>query len=323
MNVSRQTDRMGEDREPDGDLFEYEIDPACSRKRLDVYLTDVQSDISRSYIQKLIDSGRVTVNGAPAKSNYKLKAGDRVALTVPEPEPLDVQAEAIPLNIVYEDAGLIVIDKPPGMVVHPAPGHSAGTLVNALLHHCKDLPGIGGVERPGIVHRLDKDTSGLILVAKTSAVLQDLLRQFQERRVRKVYLALVKGRVDPPSGWIDAPIGRHRVHRKKMALTEGGREAQTYYEVLRQFDHHALVCAEPKTGRTHQIRVHLASIGHPILGDRLYGHLRGVPVPKLNRQALHAYRLEVTHPQTGAAMQWVSPLPEDMARHAGGALDGV
>ncbi|CAI2719033.1 RluA family pseudouridine synthase [Nitrospina watsonii] len=294
--------------------FEYDIDPPCAKKRLDVFLTEVQSDISRSYIQKLIDSERVTVNGAAAKPHYKVKAGDRVALTVPDPQPLDVQAEAIPLNIVYEDASLIVVDKPPGLVVHPAPGHGGGTLVNALLHHCKDLKGIGGVERPGIVHRLDKDTSGLVLVAKTGAALNDLLRQFKERQVKKVYLALVKGKVEPASGWIDAPIGRHRQHRKKMALNDDGRAAQTYYEVEKQFSQFALLRAEPKTGRTHQIRVHLASIGHPILGDRLYGHLRGATVPRIARQALHAHRLEVTHPESGQALQWVSPLPADLVQ---------
>lgn len=294
--------------------FEYDIDPPCAKKRLDVFLTEVQSDISRSYIQKLIDSERVTVNGVAAKPHYKVKAGDRVMLTVPDPQPLDVQAEAIPLNIVYEDASLIVVDKPPGLVVHPAPGHAGGTLVNALLHHCKDLKGIGGVERPGIVHRLDKDTSGLVLVAKTGAALNDLLRQFKERQVKKVYLALVKGKLEPASGWIDAPIGRHRQHRKKMALNDDGRAAQTYYEVEKQFSQFALVRAEPKTGRTHQIRVHLASIGHPILGDRLYGHLRGATVPRMARQALHAHRLEVTHPESGQALQWVSPLPADLVQ---------
>ncbi|MCF8721318.1 RluA family pseudouridine synthase [Nitrospina gracilis] len=294
--------------------FEYDIDPACAAKRLDVFLTEVQSDISRSYIQKLIDSGRVVVNGSVSKSNYKVKTGDRVELTVPDPEPLDVRPEAIPLDIVYEDASLIVVNKPPGMVVHPAPGHSTGTLVNALLHHCRDLTGIGGVARPGIVHRLDKDTSGLVLVAKTAAALENLSAQFKERQVKKVYLALVKGRVEPASGWIDAPIGRHRVHRKKMALNEGGREAQTYYAVEKQFREYALVRVEPKTGRTHQIRVHLASIGCPILGDRLYGHLRGASVPRLERQALHAYRLEVTHPESGERVQWEAPLPEDLTR---------
>lgn len=306
--------RMNPLQEPAVEHFEYDIDPACAARRLDVFLTEVQSDISRSYIQKLIDSGRVAVNGSVAKSNYKVKTGDRVELTVPDPEPLDVRPEAIPLDIVYEDASLIVVNKPPGMVVHPAPGHSTGTLVNALLHHCRDLTGIGGVARPGIVHRLDKDTSGLVLVAKTAAALENLSAQFKERQVQKVYLALVKGRVEPASGWIDAPIGRHRVHRKKMALNEGGREAQTHYTVEKQFREYALVRVEPKTGRTHQIRVHLASIGYPILGDRLYGHLRGAPVPRLGRQALHAYRLEVTHPQSGERVQWEAPLPEDLAR---------
>ncbi|MGP0565832.1 MULTISPECIES: RluA family pseudouridine synthase [unclassified Nitrospina] len=294
--------------------FEYDIDSPCASKRLDVFLTEVQADISRSYIKKLIDSHRVRVNGSIAKSNYKVKTGDCVELTVPDPEPLDVRPEAIPLDIVYEDASLIVVNKPAGMVVHPAPGHSTGTLVHALLHHCKDLSGIGGVERPGIVHRLDKDTSGLVLVAKTATALENLLKQFQERQVKKVYLALVKGKVEPASGWIEAPIGRHRVHRKKMALNDGGRDAQTYYAVEKQFREYALVRAEPRTGRTHQIRVHLASIGHPILGDRLYGHLRGASVPRLDRQALHAHRLQVTHPQSGEGCDWTVPFPEDLAK---------
>ena len=168
--------------------FEYDIDPACAKKRLDVFLTEVQADITRSYIKKLIETERVTVNGAPAKAHYKLKEGDHVEVEVPDPEPLEVKPEAIPLDIVYEDASLIVINKPPGMVVHPAPGHSGGTLVNALLHHCDDLAGIGGVERPGIVHRLDKDTSGLIVAAKTETCMQSLTRQFKERDIRKVYL---------------------------------------------------------------------------------------------------------------------------------------
>jgi 23S rRNA pseudouridine1911/1915/1917 synthase len=293
--------------------FEYDIDPACGKKRLDVFLTEVQADITRSYIKKLIETESVTVNGAPAKAHYKLKEGDHVTVEVPDPEPLEVQPEAIPLTIVYEDASLIVIDKPPGMVVHPAPGHSGGTLVNALLYHCKDLSGIGGVERPGIVHRLDKDTSGLIVAAKTDACMQSLTRQFKERDIKKVYLALAKGIFESKTGVIDVPIGRHKIHRKKMSThTSAGREAQTRYEVLRQLDGFAFVQLFPRTGRTHQLRVHLASIGHPILGDRLYGGTLGPGLPQIARQALHAHRLELTHPVTGNLLQLESPLPSDM-----------
>lgn len=293
--------------------FEYDIDPACAKKRLDVFLTEVQADITRSYIKKLIETERVTVNGAPAKAHYKLKEGDHVEVEVPDPEPLEVRPEAIPLDIVYEDASLIVINKPPGMVVHPAPGHSGGTLVNALLHHCDDLAGIGGVERPGIVHRLDKDTSGLIVAAKTETCMQSLTRQFKERDIRKVYLALAKGTFESKTGVIDVPIGRHKTHRKKMSThTSAGREAQTRYEVLRQLDGFAYVQLFPRTGRTHQLRVHLALIGHPILGDRLYGGTLGPGLPPIERQALHAYRLELTHPVTENLLQLESPLPPDM-----------
>ena len=293
--------------------FEYDIDPACVKKRLDVFLTEVQADITRSYIKKLIEAEHITVNGTPAKAHYKLKTGDRVKVEVPDPEPLEVKPEPIPLNIVHEDASLIVIDKPPGMVVHPAPGHSGGTLVNALLHHCKDLAGIGGVERPGIVHRLDKDTSGLIVAAKTDACMQSLTRQFKERDIHKVYLAFAKGTFESQTGVIDVPIGRHKTHRKKMSTRNPtGRDAQTRYEVIRQLDGYAYLQLFPKTGRTHQLRVHLASIGHPILGDRLYGGTLGPGLPKIPRQALHAHRLELIHPVTGDLLQLESPLPSDM-----------
>ena len=293
--------------------FEYDIDPACGGKRLDVFLSEVQDDITRSYIKKLIETERVTVNGSPAKAHYKLKDGDHVSMSVPDPEPLEVQAEAIPLSIVYEDDCLIVIDKPAGMVVHPAPGHSGGTLVNALLHHCKDLSGIGGVERPGIVHRLDKDTSGLIAVAKTEACMQSLSRQFKDRDIHKVYLAFAKGTFALKTGVIDAPIGRHKIHRKKMSTrAPASREAETRYEVIRQLDGFAYVRLFPKTGRTHQLRVHLASVGHPILGDSLYGGTLGPGIPQIARQALHAHRLELTHPATGDYLQLESPLPSDM-----------
>ena len=293
--------------------FEYDIDPACSQKRLDVFLAEVQADITRSGVKRLIESDCVAVNGAPAKAHYKLKEGDQVTMSVPDPEPLEVRPEAIPLSIVYEDECLIVIDKPPGMVVHPAPGHSGGTLVNALLHHCQDLTGIGGVERPGIVHRLDKDTSGLIAVAKTETCMQSLSRQFKDRDIQKVYLAFAKGTFEKPSGIIDAPIGRHKIHRKKMSTRAPvGREAQTRYEVIQQLDGYAYVRLFPKTGRTHQLRVHLASLGHPILGDSLYGGTLGPGLPRIDRQALHAHRLELTHPLSGSSLQLESLLPSDM-----------
>ncbi len=293
--------------------YEFDIDPACGKQRLDVFLAEAMDDLTRSYIQKLIEAEQVAVNGAPAKAHYKLKAGDRVDLAVPDPEPLEVQPEAIPLNIVHEDDCLIVVDKPPGMVVHPAPGHAGGTLVNALLYHCKDLAGIGGVERPGIVHRLDKDTSGLIVAAKTEACMQSLTLQFKERDIQKVYLALAKGTFAPQTGVIEAPIGRHKTHRKKMSTRAPiGREATTRYEVIRQCDGFAYVRLVPKTGRTHQLRVHLASLGHPILGDRLYGGTLGPGLPQMPRQALHAHRLELTHPATGNLLQLESPLPSDM-----------
>ncbi|MBI4389889.1 MAG: RluA family pseudouridine synthase [Nitrospinae bacterium] len=307
------------------EYFQYDIDPACEKKRLDVFLTEVQSEISRSYVQKLIESGQVTVNGVLARSSYKLKVGDRVEMAIPEPSPLEVTPEDIPLNIVYEDSSILIVDKPAGMVVHPAPGHSGGTLVNALLYHYSKLPralsGTGpgaavicGVERPGIVHRLDKDTSGLIAVAKTDAAQQSLSRQFKDRDIKKIYLALALGAVKNSSGTIDAPIARHKVQRKKMATArEGGRSAETRYEVVRRFEWFSYLRLRPKTGRTHQIRVHLASIGHPILGDALYGGNAGPKRPRMPRQALHAHKLELIHPQTGEWMSFESPLPADMA----------
>jgi 23S rRNA pseudouridine1911/1915/1917 synthase len=293
--------------------FEYEIGLDCEKKRLDVFLAQVQEEISRSYVQKLIDSDNVHVNGAPKRRNYRLKPGDHVEFDVPDPEAPDILPEAIPLCVVFEDRHLIVVDKPAGLVVHPAPGHSCGTLVNALLHHCHDLAGIGGVERPGIVHRLDKDTSGLVVVAKSASVLTALSAQFKNRLIEKTYLAIVRGRVPLNAGMISGAIGRHRVQRKKMSVdAERGRDAETRYEVLERFG--ATACflrLRPKTGRTHQLRVHLASLGHPILGDALYGG-RGDTAGFILRQALHAHGLAFEHPETHERMTFSSPLPEDM-----------
>ncbi|GJL79506.1 MAG: pseudouridine synthase [Nitrospinaceae bacterium] len=291
----------------------YKVDPAGSRKRLDLFLSNVQREISRSQVKRLIELKKVSVNGELAPAKYKVKPGDVIEIDVPPPVPLDLHAEAIPLNIVFEDDCMVVVDKPPGMVVHPAPGHFTGTLVNALLHHCPDLTGIGGVERPGIVHRLDKDTSGLVLVAKNETAHRSLTRQFKQRTIRKIYLALVRGIVKADSGVIDLPIGRHKIHRKKMApQKQGGREATTAYEVIARYPHFSYLRLFPKTGRTHQIRVHVASLGHPILGDKTYGGKLDEKHMKMPRQALHAHRLEIVHPVSGEEKTFVSSPPTDL-----------
>ena len=279
-------------------------------ERLDVFVARRAPQLTRSRVRRLIDLGLVTVDGRQAaKAGETLDVGRRVQVTLPPPEPTTLEAEAIPLRIVYEDSDLLVVDKPPGLAVHPSPGHARHTLVNAVLAHCPDLSGIGGEGRPGIVHRLDKDTSGLIIVAKNDAAHLSLARQLKERQVEKTYLALVEGRVRPPEGVIDAPIARHRVHRKKMAVVERGREARTRYRVLREAGGCSLLEVRPETGRTHQIRVHLAHIGHPIAGDPVYGR----PHPPLARQFLHAQRLAFRHPRTGERLALEAPLAEDLA----------
>jgi len=296
--------------------FEFDVDLTYEKKRLDAFITEMNSEISRSYAQKLIERELISVNGTPAKSKYRLKAGDHVEGAVPDPEPLGVVAENIPLNILYEDDNIIAIDKAPGMVVHPAPGHTSGTLVNALLFHCRDLAGIGGVERPGIVHRLDKDTSGIVAAVKSDPALRSIARQFKDRKVKKVYLALVKGVLRQARGLIDAPIGRHKIHRKKMAIDPAGRTAQTEYELIKQFDGFAYMRLMPKTGRTHQIRVHMASIGHPVLRDPLYGGKTGKG-SAMPRQALHAHKLELEYPE-GNIIKLESPLPQDISSYMDG-----
>jgi 23S rRNA pseudouridine1911/1915/1917 synthase len=275
--------------------------------RLDQALARLMPEHSRSRIRTWIDAGRVTVAGDTAPAKQKLRGGERIVVT-PLPDPRDnaFVAEELPLAVVYEDDALIVVDKPAGRVTHPGSGNWQGTLANALLHHA---PQLAGVARAGIVHRLDKDTSGLLAVAKTPTAQTDLVRQLQARTVRREYLALVQGALTRAAR-IDAPLGRHPVRRTSMAVVASGKPAVTHYEVRERFADCTLLACRLETGRTHQIRVHLASIGHPLVGDAAYGGRRGVA---FQRQALHAWRLGLVHPVTRAPMQWESPLPEDFA----------
>ena len=280
--------------------------------RIDLYLTQKEICPSRSQIRNLIAQGQIRVNSTPVKPSYILKNGDRINIALPEQKELQIKAEAIPLDIIYEDEYLVVVNKPADMIVHPAGKICSGTLVNALLYHCQDsLSGIGGVIRPGIVHRLDKDTSGLIVSAKNDFAHLDLSRQIKDHQVTKKYLALVHGNMKDDSGIIDAPIGRSLKNRKKMAVTEGkSREAITQFQVLKRFSGYTLVEAVLRTGRTHQLRVHLAFIGYPIVGDQLYGQRKqGL---NINRQALHSHILGFVHPSSKKYMEFSAPLPQDM-----------
>ncbi len=284
-----------------------------SGERLDVFLARRLPSLTRSRVRRLIDEGLVTVGGRlPGKAGVRLEPGQRVRVTLPPPESTVLEPESIPLRIVYEDGDLLVVDKPAGLAVHPSPGHSSHTLVHAVLARCPNLSSIGGEGRPGIVHRLDKDTSGLVIVAKNDGAHLSLARQLKERRVEKTYLALVEGRIEPADAVIDAPIGRHPRHRKRMAVVEGGREARTRYRLLREVDGRSLLEVRPETGRTHQIRVHLAAAGHPVAGDPTYGR-RGPPPGGLRRQFLHAQRLAFRHPRSGERLELEAPLPEDLA----------
>lgn len=289
------------------------LDAEREGARIDKYVAEAVPELSRAAVQRLLDEGRILVNGGAVKASYRLSAGDTISVQIPPPVEVEIAAEAIPLDVVYEDSDILVVNKPAGMVVHPAFGHDSGTLVNAVLARCPDLSGVGGELRPGIVHRLDKDTSGLIVVAKGDAALRDLQAQFKGREVQKAYLALVEGQVSPPTGSIDAPIGRDPRARKKMAVIQrGGRESQTEYRVLETYDEHTLVEAHPLTGRTHQIRIHLAFIGHPIVGDPVYGFRKQrVKAPRL---FLHAARLAFRLPATGERREFEAPLPDDLAR---------
>ncbi len=280
------------------------------KERIDVYLHEELKAFSRSYIQKLIKDGNVKVNGELVKSNYRLSCGDVVTVSAPEIREPDIEPEDIPLDILYEDEDVIVVNKPKGMVVHPAPGHDSGTLVNALLYHCGDeLSGINGVMRPGIVHRIDKDTTGSLLVAKNDMAHRNLAGQLAAHSIHREYEAIVHGNLKDDQGTIEAPIGRSQTDRKKMAVNvKHAREAVTHYQVLRRFGNYTYVRCELETGRTHQIRVHMASIGHPVLGDPVYGP-KSCPFPGLQGQTLHARTIGFIHPRTGAYMEFEAPLP--------------
>ena len=276
--------------------------------RIDSYIAGALKDLSRSYIHKLIDDGQILVGDNKIKPNYKIKLNDVITINIPLPVELDVNAEDIELNILYEDEDIIVVNKPQGMVVHPAAGNYSGTLVNALLKHCNNLSGINGVMRPGIVHRIDKDTSGVLLVAKNDASHKNLAAQIKEHTVNRRYIALLEGVLKTNSGTIDGPIGRHHIDRKKMDVVQNGKSAVTHFKVIERFKGYTLIEAKLETGRTHQIRVHLSHIGHAVVGDRVYG-LKN-QVFDLKGQALHAVLLGFLHPKTGEYMEFNAPLPE-------------
>ena len=283
-------------------------------ERLDKWLAAPERDLqmTRSAVQLRMEQQAVLVNGTPVPKNYRQRGGDVIEITLPEPEPLTLEPENIPLDIVYEDADLLVVNKPKGMVVHPAPGHATGTLVHALLYHCGDqLSGINGVIRPGIVHRIDRNTSGLLMVAKTDAAHHSLSAQIQAHSFTREYLAVAMGRFREPSGTIDAPIGRHPVDRKKMCVTQkNSKRAVTHYETILAYQKATHLRLRLETGRTHQIRVHLAYLGHPVLGDDVYGK----PYPGLEGQCLHAAKIGFVHPTTGQYLEFESPLPDYFRR---------
>jgi 23S rRNA pseudouridine1911/1915/1917 synthase len=282
-----------------------------ARTRLDRFLVTRFAAYSRSRIQQLIREGSVTLNGARARPSDIVRANDRIELAEPPPEKIDIEPEPIPLDILFEDADLIVLNKPPGLVVHPGAGHRQHTLVNALLHHCPNLSGIGGEERPGIIHRLDKETSGCIVIAKNDQTHRALSEQFASRTVEKIYLALVSGKLRAIEGVIEEKIGRHPVHRQRMSIsTRRGREAKTVYRVLRNGQAASMIECRLHSGRTHQIRVHLHHIGHPVLGYKVYAPKLAKNYP---RQMLHAWKLGFRHPRTGEWKLFEAPLPDDFA----------
>ena len=286
------------------------VSPEEAGVRIDKYLAEQLPDITRSYLQKLLKDGSVQMNGKPVKASTKTAAGAVIELTIPEPEEPEILPEDIPLDILYEDSDVILINKPKDMVVHPAAGHYTGTLVNALMYHCKgDLSGINGVLRPGIVHRIDKDTTGVLIVCKNDKAHNALAEQLKEHSITRKYRAIVCGNLKEDEGTVDAPLGRHPQDRKKMAIVRtGGKRAVTHYRVLERFGNYTYIECQLETGRTHQIRVHMASLGHPLLGDEVYGRVKS-PF-KLEGQTLHAMVLGFIHPTTGEYMEFEAPLPE-------------
>ncbi len=299
------------DDDMDGETFEWTIEAQEAGIRIDKFLADaLPEDISRTQVQQWIKGGAVQVNGSSVKPNYKLQPEDAVVLDVPEAEEAAIVPEAIPLEVLYEDADVIVINKPRGMVVHPAPGHTSGTVVNALLAHCRDLSGINGVMRPGIVHRIDKDTSGLLMAAKNDLAHLSLSKQLKDHSVIRKYIALVHGRVPHDQGTVDAPIGRDPNHRKQFMVTShNSKHAVTHFAVLERMGSYTLLELKLETGRTHQIRVHMKYIGHPLVGDPVYSSSKRAGI---EGQALHAAVLGFVHPRTGRQLVFEAPLPEDM-----------
>lgn len=290
--------------------YEFIVEENEAGGRIDKFLSEKMSDQSRSYIQKLLKEQQVTVNDRQIKSNYKVQTNDKINIILPELEEPDILPENIPLDILYEDDSLMIVNKPKGMVVHPSAGHTSGTLVNAIMYHCKDhLSGINGVMRPGIVHRIDMDTTGALLICKNDVAHRDLAEQLKEHSIKRRYRAIVYGNLKEDEGTIEGPIGRHPVDRKKMAINyKNGKEAITHYKVLERFGNYTYIECRLETGRTHQIRVHMTSIGHPLLGDQVYGS--GKNPFHLEGQTLHAMVLGFMHPEKNEYMEFLAPLPE-------------
>ena len=288
----------------------FEVTDEYEGERIDKYLAAQIDTLTRSYLQKLLKNKDVLVGGKPVKPSYSVCSGDQVTAEIPAALEPEIEAEPIPLDIVYEDEDVILVNKPKGMVVHPAPGHYSGTLVNALMYHCRgSLSGINGVLRPGIVHRIDKDTTGLLIACKNDMAHNRIAAALKEHSLTREYRAIVHGRFQEPEGTVDAPIGRHPTKRLKMAVVQNGRQAVTHYQVLEQFSRYAYISCRLETGRTHQIRVHMSHIGHPLVGDALYGPAR-CPFPRLEGQTLHAESLGFLHPRTGEYMEFHAPLPD-------------
>lgn len=314
-NVQTELGQMVDEELAERDTMSWTIGEEAG-ERIDKLLTGWVSELSRTQVQDLIDEEAILVNGSKSKSNYKVRAGDVITLDLPEPAEVELVAEDIPLDVRYEDKDVIVVNKARGMVVHPAAGHTSGTLVNALLFHCKDLSGINGEVRPGIVHRIDKDTSGLLMAAKNDHAHRHLSAQLKEHSVTRKYIAVVHGVIEHDLGTVDAPIGRHSVHRQQMAvIREGGREAVTHFQVIERLEKHTVVELKLETGRTHQIRVHMDFIGHPLVGDPKYGNQKRNKFGDIiEGQALHAQVLGFVHPRTEEYLEFTTDIPEEMVR---------